>query len=189
MKMITLLKIFSFPILIYIVFFSIRFSGYQVAIEGELGDFITALIFLTGAVVAYFVFIYMLVNVERNNKEMFWWYGMSFLLVFIAFDELFMIHETIGYKFNINDTVVLLSYGIFLGLLLLINLRATLQRTTFIFLSLFAVFAVISQGADYLYNEGIVQIAGREVSYEQLLESFGALFLAAAVINILSNGA
>lgn len=185
-KTINLIKLFSFPIIIYFVFFIVRVNGYQPAVEGELGDFITAFNFMFGGFVAYLVFIIIsLTSLRTKNSGAIWWWLMSFLLILLAVDELFMIHEFVGHHFQIKDTFVLLFYAAMLAILLLFDLKNTFKKETFLFLALFAIFSVISLVSDYLFNEGVMSLFGREISYEQLAESLGALCLSAAIVTII----
>ncbi|MEW6997253.1 hypothetical protein AADZ86_06090 [Colwelliaceae bacterium BS250] len=153
--------------------------------ESELGDFITALNFLFGSFVAYLIFIMCTLKLKNKplNKPL-WWWSMSLLLALLAFDELYMIHEYLGDQIRIQDTLILLFYAGLLGVLLLFNLKETFTKNTFSFLVVFAICSILSQGADFLYNEGTVVLFGRVISYEQFLESFGALFLSCAVVTI-----
>ena len=179
------MKIFSLPIFLYGVFIALRVSDIQPPMEGELGDFITALNFIFGASSAYLVFIITTCEgFSKNNWLSLWWWLMCALLLLLALDELFMIHETIGKNLGINDTLVLLSYGLLLGLLLLFRLKEIIKKETLIFLFAFAAFSLISQASDYFYGEGLIFVMGRDVSYEQFAESFGALSLTAAVVTI-----
>lgn len=180
-----LVKIFSFPIILYTLFIIIRIKGFQPAMESELGDFITALNFLFGSFVAYFIFIICTLNLKGKplNKPL-WWWLMSLLLALLAFDELYMIHEYLGSQMEIKDTLIFLFYAGLLGVLLLFSLKETFTKNTFSLLVLFTICAVLSQVADFLYNEGTVVLFGRVISYEQFLESFGALFLSGAVVTI-----
>jgi len=176
------IKMFSLPLIFYILLITIRILGYQPAMEGELGDFITAVNFLIGAFISYFVFIIIVLGYETSSKRAAWWLSISLLMCLLAFDELFMIHEIIGAQFKIKDTFILLFYGGLLGILLILNLKETFKKDTFICLVIFAIMSIISQVSDYLYNEGIIVLMGREISYEQFLESFGALSLSCALV-------
>ena len=185
----SLVRIFSLPIILYSLFIIIRVKGFQPPMEGELGDFITALNFLFGSFISYFIFVLLTLNAKKTstNKSL-WWWLMCILLALLAFDELYMIHEYLGSKLGIKDTLIFLFYGGLLGALLVFNLKETLSKNTFIFLILFALCSLSSQTADYLYNEGVVVLIGRDISYEQFLESFGALFLSCAVMTIAIRG-
>lgn len=179
------LKIFSLPLILYVIFISIRINGFQPEMEGELGDFITALNFLFGSFVSYFVFIfYIMTQKKLPMKKSLWWWMMSILLATLAFDELFMIHETVGSLLSFNETFVILFYGLLLGILLLLNLEETFTKDTFVFLVIFSFLTILSQGADYFYGEGLIVVMGRDISFEQFAESFGALSLSCAVITI-----
>ncbi|WOH36633.1 hypothetical protein RI844_14820 [Thalassotalea fonticola] len=153
--------------------------------ESELGDFITALNFIFGSFVAYFIFILCTLKLKTKplNKPL-WWWSMCLLLALLAFDELYMIHEYLGSQMGFKDTLIFLFYGVLLGVLLLFNLKETFTKNTFFFLVLFTVCTIFSQVADFLYTEGTVVLLGRVISYEQFLESFGALFLSCAVVTI-----
>lgn len=184
-KSINFIKAFSFPIILYLVFIAVRFQGLQPETESELGDMITALNFLFGAFISYFVFILYTLELKETPKiSPLWWWCTSALLTLLAFDELFMIHEQLGAHFEIKDTLIFLIYGAALGILLLCQLKETFTRNTFSFLVLFAICSVVSQASDYLYNEGTMIVMGREISYEQLLESLGAMFLSCAITTI-----
>lgn len=180
---IKIIKNLSLPIVIYGIYFFLRVNGIQPESESEIGDFITAINFLFGASVAYFVFIFASNSNVNNGQKAIWWWLMSLLLLLLATDEIFMIHETIGYYFQIHDTYVLLFYGFSLGLLLLFDTKNTLKRPTIIFLGIFFFFSVVALGADYFFNEGVISGYGLEVSYEQLAESFGALCLSASIVS------
>ena len=180
-----LVKIFSLPIILYVIFIITRIIDIQFAIEGELGDFITALNFLFGSFLSYFIFVFYIVSPQKISRyRSLWWWVMCMLLALLAFDELYMIHEFVAHQLGIKDTLIFLFYGGVLGVLLLFNLEAVFTKDTFIFLVLFTLFSLISQVSDYLYNEGIVVLMNREISYEQLSESFGALCLTCAIITI-----
>jgi hypothetical protein len=180
-----MVKIFSLPIILYVLLITIRILGHQPSMEGQLGDFITALNFLFGSFVSYFVFVFYVLNTKTLTKaKVLWWWIMCILLAVLAFDELFMIHENIGYFFDTNGTLVFVFYGISLGALLAFDLNATFRKDTLSLLVLFSFFAILSQGADYFYGEGVVVIMGRDISYEQFAESFGALCLSCAIATI-----
>lgn len=183
---IKLVKIFSFPIILYAIMIGFRVFDLQPEVEeGHLGDFITALNFLFGAFVAYFVFIYFIVSKESISRfRSVWWWSVTILFAFLAFDELFRIHENLGMLLGIEDTFILLSYGAALGVLLLFNLDEIKYRNTFIALAIFAAFGILAQVTDYLFFEGTVSLAGKEISYEQFAESFGALSLTSAIVTI-----
>jgi len=184
-KIILQIKLFSMPIIAYLLFVYLRLLGVQPEAEGEMGDMLTAINFLFGAFVAYLVFImFTLKQEECSERKVYWWWFMSLLLITLALDELFMIHELLGEYLQIKDTFIFLGYGAMLGVLLLFKLKDTLTKSTFSYLLLFTVFTVISQGADYLFNEGLVTIFNKEISYEQFFESFGALCLSSAVATI-----
>lgn len=181
-----LLKIFSFPILLYGIQIVFRLFDLQPEVEeGHLGDFITSLNFLFGAFVAYFVFIFFVVSKPvATAARSLWWWGISILLTFLAFDELYRIHENLGEQLGIEDTLILLAYGVvFLGLLLF-NLNAAMRKEVLLFLILFGIFGVISQVSDYFFFEGTISLAGKEISYEQYTESFGALCLTGAIVTM-----
>lgn len=180
------IKIFSLPILLYAIMISLRIVDLQPEVEeGHLGDFITALNFLFGAFVAYFIFIYYLVSKESITRfQSAWWWAICLLFTFLAFDELFRIHENLGEALRIEDTFILLTYGAAIGVLLLLNLSEVMHKDTLIAIGIFAVLGVIAQVSDYLFFEGSVTLAGKEISYEQFAESFGALSLASAIVTM-----
>ena len=175
------LKLFSFPLIIYTLFFFIRLNGGQPATEGQMGDLITACDFLFGAFVAYFIFV--LISRSQEEGGLRWW-GMSGLLLLLAIDEVFMVHEYLGAYLGIKDRFILLFYGGLLGLLLLCDLKAIFQRDTFFYLLLFSAFSVLALVSDYLFNEGVMVVMGRDISYEQFSETFGAMFLSCAVVTM-----
>lgn len=178
-------KLFSIPIIAYLLFIIFRLLGVQPEVEGEMGDMLTAINFLFGAFVSYFVFVILSLQQGKHSiRNSYWWWFMSLLLITLALDELFMIHELLGEYLEIPDTLIFLGYGAILGVLLLLKLKDTLTKSTFIYLLFFSVFTVISQGSDYLFNEGLVTIFNREISYEQFFESFGALCLSSAITSI-----
>ena len=178
-------KVFSLPIILFSIFVIFRLLGLQPTMEGELGDFLTSVNFLLGSFFAYFIFILISLSRHENVKpSSAWWWFVSMLLALLAFDELFMIHEFLGEFFNIKDTLILLFYGGLLGLLLLLNTQEVFKKDTFISLSLFACFSIISQGADYFLNEGLLTVGSLQISYEQLAESLGALCLTIAISTI-----
>lgn len=180
-----LVKIFSLPLILYMVLIGFRVNGLQPTMEGQLGDFITALNFLFGSFISYFIFIFYILSPHKLSKgKSIWWWLMCMLLAIMAFDELFMIHENIGYFLDTSGTGVLLFYGLLLGLLLMFDLKETFVKETFVFLLLFLFFALLSQGADYFYGEGLIVLMGKNISYEQFGESFGALSLSCAVITM-----
>ncbi|MGS2721751.1 hypothetical protein [Paraglaciecola aestuariivivens] len=180
-----LAKLFSLPFVFYALFIAIRISGAQPTMESELGDFITSIYFLFGAFVSYFIYVLKIEapQIIKQNQAM-WWWLMCLLLVVLALDELYMIHEFLGEQLKIKDTFIFLFYALLLGLLLLCRLADTFTKNTFVFLILFTICTVLSQLADFLYNEGTVVLFNRDISYEQFLESFGALFLSCAVATI-----
>lgn len=187
-KIIQGLKVFSLPIILFSTFVLFRLLGLQPSMEGELGDFLTSVNFMLGSFFSYLVFILIVKNGSIMRKPSgSWWWCMSMLLALLAFDELFMIHEYLGELFNIKDTLILLFYGGLLGVLLLLNTQEVFKKNTFVSLTLFAVFSIISQGADYFLNEGLVTVAGIQVSYEQLSESLGALCLTVAITTIITR--
>ncbi|MBV1889338.1 MAG: hypothetical protein KUG67_03735 [Proteobacteria bacterium] len=182
---VNLVKLFSLPIILYVLFLVTRISDIQFSMESELGDFITSLNFLFGSFLSYFIFIFHILSTQKiSSYRSLWWWAMCIFLALLAFDELYMIHEFVGHHLAIKDTLIFLFYGGILGVLLLFKLEAVFTKDTFIFLVLFTLLSLISQISDYLYNEGIIVLMNREISYEQLSESFGALCLTCAITTI-----
>jgi len=177
-----LVKLFILPLILYVLLIVIRVLGYQPSMEGELGDFLTAINFLIGSFISYFVFIVIVMEYKSTKKGALWWCFLSLLMCLFAFDELFMIHEIIGSQLGIKDMFIFLFYGGLLGLLFIFNIQETFKKDTFVCLIIFTIFGISSQVSDYLYNEGVFFIMGREISYEQFLESFGALSLSCAIV-------
>lgn len=174
---------FSFPILIYVLYVLLRLAGIQPPMEQQLGEFVTAASFLFGSFISYFVFI-ALTQRSEMDKPLFWWWMMTLLLCLLALDELYMIHEQLGQWLGLRSAVILLTYGLMLGVLLLLNFSNVMKFNTLFFLSWFTLFAFGSQVPDYLYKEGMVTLMGREISYEHLFEMFGALALACAIVTL-----
>jgi len=172
----------SLPLIIYSVFFVVRILGIQPQVEAEPGDFITASFFLCAAAVSYFTLVAGLFLFSKQSyRSLMWWWLMSLLTVFIGSDEIFMIHEAIGGHFGFKDTYVLFVYMGLLGLLLLARFKSTVSLPAFVYWAIFGFMSVVAIVSDHLYNEGVMVVMGREISYEQLAESFAALFLACAV--------
>lgn len=173
-----LAKIMTAPAVLYCVFFAIRLGGYQPEAEAGLGDFLTALFFIAGAAICYFVFAaYAQGLVQKNQSGVLWWWLSAALLLLLAFDEIYMIHENLSGALEIREQYIFLLYAAMLGALLWTNRGRALKRAPIFFFFLFAVFAGISVVADALFHEGVIHAFGRELDYEQLTESVSAIFL------------
>ena len=76
-----LIKLFSLPIILYVLLVAIRVQDFQPSMEGELGDFITALNFLFGSFVSYFIFSFYIVSEQKlSSYRSLWWWAMCILL-------------------------------------------------------------------------------------------------------------
>lgn len=182
-----ILKVVSVPIIIYSIFFVIRLSGFQPPAEAEMGDFITAMYFIFGASISYFIFVTQCLNyLSSSTKQRMWWWLLSCFLLLLAFDEIFMIHENISRVLGINEVVVFLVYGTMLCLLLLWNRHKITKNFLFFFIP-FVFLSGIAVIADTLFSEGLINILGKEIDYEQLAESLSALALSSGFLAMAIN--
>lgn len=178
------LKVLSPAIVIYGAFFIIRIMGIQPLTESGMGEFITASFFLFGASVSFFVyFLHCLGKVPAAVTPPAWWLISGYFLMFLAFDEIFMIHEWICYWLEIRDIYIFLLYG-FVLLSLIYFMRRRLARLSLALFAAFIFFAGIAVVSDTLFGEGMITIFNRALDYEQIAESFGAFFLAAAFASV-----
>ena len=176
-----IIKVFSLPTIIYIVFFSIRIQGIQPPAETGMGDFITAIFFIFGASVTYLIYVIKCVWFfpPSGQWESWYWMLVSYFLVFLSYDEIFMIHETLSATLNVSEASIFIIYGLILIALLVSN-RPKISRTFFFFLLCFIFFGSVAVISDTFYGEGVITIFGKRIDYEQLAESMGALSLSCA---------
>ncbi len=173
----TVLKLASLPLIIYSAYFYIRLNGIQLTPEAGMGEFITALYLIFGASVCYFVFairqVWPSAFTAQGNV---WWWASATFLTFLAFDEIFMIHENLSASLAIKEIYIFLSYAALLVLLVYFR-RSSMRGLSIIFFLLFVGFSGVSVVADALFVEGVVTVFGREISYEQQAESVAVLSL------------
>jgi uncharacterized membrane protein len=181
--MITLLKVIILPIILYSCFILLRIKGIQPPAEAELGDFITAVNFLFGGSIAYFLHIGISVKALKSQifVERLYWLLIGLILFLFAFDEVYMIHETIAHHYNTKEFYVMGVYGIILFSLLALNI-SRLSKIDIIFLLLFIITGIVSVSVDAILKEGTITILSSKISYEQQLESVGALFLSCSIV-------
>ena len=178
------LKILSPAIVIFGAYFIIRVLQIQPITEAGLGDFITSVFFLAGASAAYFVYILKsLGKVPASTPGPFWWLTAGYFLMFLAFDEIFAIHEWISLWLAIRDIWLFLLYASIL-VWLIYTIRQKLSRFSLAMVAAFVVFAGISVVSDALMGEGMISIFGRAVDFEQIAESLAAFALATAFISL-----
>ncbi len=177
------IKIAVLPLVIYSVFIWIRLKGIQPEAESELGDYITSVNFIAGGSLAYLMHVFMTLGYLSSTKKMdhAFWVLLSFMLFFLAFDEVFMIHEVVASMADIRDSLPLVIYGLFLIVILAMAYRYYV-KPFYLFIVLFGFCSVVSIASDMLWGEGTIAVLGRSVSYEQFAESFGAFFLTCAVV-------
>ena len=173
----------ALPLLVYVAFFIVRVAGVQPGTDAGLGDFITALNLVFGGSVAYFTYILGDLGVVAmpGRRERAFWFFTSVMLVFLAFDEVFMIHEGLGSLVGVSDAFPLAAYGAVLMAILWLHLP-NFSPLSYVFLAGLVVLGTVSVAADWLVGEGLVRVLGREIDYEQLCESFGALSLACCLL-------
>lgn len=177
-----ILKILSPAIVIYGAFLTIRLMGYQPPTESGLGDFITALFFLFGASVAYFVFLlHSLGELPPIKPSGRWWYFSGAFLSLLAFDEIFMIHEYVCWWLEIRDIYLFMIYGMVLSSLIFI-VRHQLTRIHYCLLAAFVILAGTAVISDTVMGEGMITILNRPIGFEQIAESFSAFSLASAFV-------
>ena len=97
-----------------------------------------------------------------------------------------MIHENVSGALGISELFVFMAYGTMLCVLLLWN-RRIITKSFLVFFAAFVVLSGISVIADTLLGEGLINIMGREIDYEQLAESCAALDLTGGVFAIAIN--
>lgn len=186
-SVLVIFKISSVPIIIYSIFFAIRLNGLQPPAEAEMGDFITAMYFIFGASISYFIFVLRCLNyLPFSTKQKTWWWLLSCLLLLLAFDEIFMIHENISGALGIKEIIVFMAYGSMLCLLLLWNRHKITKNFLFFFIP-FVFLSGIAVIADTLFGEGLINILGKEIDYEQLAESWAALALSCGFLAMAIN--
>ncbi|PKK82011.1 MAG: hypothetical protein CVT49_15910 [candidate division Zixibacteria bacterium HGW-Zixibacteria-1] len=176
------------PAIMYIVFFSIRILKIQPTPEAGMGDFITAVNFIFGASITYLMFVVRWLKLLPSNgsEEKWWWLLVSLFLLFLAYDEIYMVHENLGSIFHLRDVYIFLTYGAIL--LFLVYLHRHKMTSIFgIFLGGFILLAGVSVVSDTFLGEGFIYIFGREIDYEQLAESLGALSLSCAFVSSAVN--
>jgi hypothetical protein len=178
------LKLGFLPIIVYCAFFVIRISGAQPDSESGLGDFITAYNFILGSSMAFLVHLMITLKFIPSNSKRFdlFWPFICFMLSFLAFDEVFMIHENIGKSLHTTDTKIMLVYGMVLFSILLMNLRK-LPKASMIGILLFFTCGLTSVISDYFFGEGYIVIIGFEFDIEQYAESIGALSLTIYILS------
>lgn len=169
------------PAVIYIIFFVIRILGMQPATDAGMGDFITIVYFIFGSSMAYIMFVLRFLKMLPSNgsEEKWWWLLVSLFLLYLSYDEIFMIHENIAEKFQIWDVFIFLTYAVILLALVFVH-RHKMTPPFKIFLGGFILLAGTSVFTDTVFGEGFIYIFGREIDIEQISESLGALLLACA---------
>lgn len=132
-----------------------------------------------GASIAYFMtFLPCWKPFDRAHiGRRFWVLSTLFLMILIA-DDGFMIHESIGFRLKIPDSVPFLAYGALLGVLVLVY-RRRLRLGFWLFLCGFGLCSIVSTLGDMTaHHEGVLTLAGVSIDYEQICEMIGILFLA-----------
>lgn len=179
---IALLKAMSIPVILYGSFFIIRVKGFQPPAEAELGEFITATYFIFGASISYFVFVlYGTGRLPASPKKEIWWWSLSCFLLLLAFDETYKIHENVAILLKTREVMVFLVYGMTLCVLVFINRHQITKPFVFFFFG-FVILSGIAVVADFLFREGLINILGMEVDYEQLCESLAGLSLSGGFV-------
>ncbi len=171
-----LLLLFPIPIVTFFLYGVLRILSYRPPIESGMSEFMTSFFFVAGATVCYFVMAAF--GVHRKMNHYWKWFVASCLLFLLSLDETFMIHEQLSDLLGTSDNYIFAVYGlIFLVTLFLFRKSC---RGFWIFTALFIIFCTISQTADTFQGEGMINIAGRDIDYEQIFEWFGAMWLAYA---------
>lgn len=117
---------------------------------------------------------------RRPASDRRFWNAACLLLVLLAADDAFMIHETVSWNLEVPEVVVFALYGALLVLLVATH-HQRLTPTFFAFLGGFALLSAIAVAADTLSGkEGVLWVAGFGLDYEQICEMFACLSLAAA---------
>lgn len=119
---------------------------------------------------------------SRPSSDERFWNASCLLLVLLAADDSFMIHETLAWSLGIPDALVMACYGMLLVLLLATHhRRLTLTPLFLTFLGGFVLLSGLAVGADTITGkEGVVWVAGFGLDYEQISEMLACLLLAAA---------
>lgn len=169
------------PAIIYSVFFAIRFLRIQPGTDAGMGDFITVIYFIFGSSIAYIMFIlrYLGMLPSNGSEEKWWWFFVSLFLLYLSYDEVFMIHENIAESLLIWDVFIFLTYAVILLTLVFLH-RHKMTPLFKIFLGGFIALAGTAVFCDTVFGEGFIYIFGREIDVEQISESLGALSLACA---------
>lgn len=161
---------FFLPIFILAVFAYVRLNGIEPPVEG-LGDHVTALWFIFGASATYLGFI------KTNNM---WWFLASILLLLLATDEVFMVHESISNYFFISELWIFGIYALALVSLILFGPLSALEGWSFRFFMAFVLMSVCSVTLDQFVVEGTFG----NIGIEQQLENIAALSLCFSFTNI-----
>ena len=179
-----IIKIVSPAIIIYGIFITVRLAGMQPASEPGMGDFITAVYFIFGASVVYMMFFFRCLGLIRASRlNELWCYSVCAFLMFLAYDETFMIHENLSRVFHIREVIIFMTYGAVLMILVYCG-RKNLTHASLWFLIGFIALAGIAVISDTFFGEGIVILFDREIDFEQLAESIAALSLSSVFVSI-----
>lgn len=182
-----IIKVLSPVIIIYGVFFTFRLMGLQPPTEASMGDFICAVYFIFGASVAYLMFVMKALGFLRAEKPTDnWWLGLFYLLLYLAYDEIFMIHEWICFWLNMRDIYLFMLYGAFLGGLVF-SIRRIISKPIYYMLGIFVFLGAVAVLSDTFLGEGEITLFGRVFDFEQLAESLGALTLGVAFLTLAIN--
>ncbi|MCP4568851.1 MAG: hypothetical protein GY841_14835 [FCB group bacterium] len=182
-----ILKLIHPVIVIYGIFFALRLGGLQPPSEASMGDFISAIYFIFGASVAYLLFVMKAMGFLQQRKPTgYWWLGLFYLLLYLAYDEIFMIHEWVCYWLGMRDIYLFMLYGAFLSWLVFV-IRRIISKPVYILLAGFVFLAAVAVLSDTFLGEGEITLFGRVFDFEQLSESLSALSLAIAFLTMAIN--
>lgn len=156
---------------------TLRLLYIQPRTEGGMSDCLTSWYFICTAAVCYFTGV--LRGMTGRMGDYWRWALPALLMVLLAADESFMIHENLTDQFGIPELTVYGTYGLILLAVLVLFRRS--RPDFWVFIALFFVLCGTSQLNDSTTGrEGMVTVAGRGIDYEQILEMFGAMALVCA---------
>ncbi|MEW5924265.1 MAG: hypothetical protein AB1746_09780 [Candidatus Zixiibacteriota bacterium] len=169
------------PAIIYSVFFVVRILGMQPPTDAGMGDFITVVYLIFGSSITYVMFVLRSLKMlpANGSEEKWWWLFSSLFLLYLSYDEVYMIHENIAEKLQIWDVFIFLTYAAIMLTLVFLHRHKITPLFKF-FLGGFILLAGTSVFTDTVFGEGYISILGREIDIEQISESLGALSLSCA---------
>jgi hypothetical protein len=175
-------NLFWLPAVMYAAYAVARLNG----VRGETDlvgiSAVMRIVFLSfGGSVAYFLTLLACWEPFASRLRTDLWSALTWWFLAMIADDAFMIHETIGFALDIQDSIPMLLLGVALLIILAIHRQRMIIRFWQLFAG-FAVLAIIAVIADmWTGKEGTIEIGTFDFDYEQFCELLAVLLLVIGV--------